>query len=120
MSYVIATTAPPEGEYYSTAYQMIVDVLRLISMSQIRVYLTAKGWKLDENYPDKNLQVYILADPEESDHPFIVPLPVNPQSRRYLVQMQEALERLADIEDTTFLTIVCRILQVGQIVLMPE
>lgn len=120
MSYAIAGSALPQEERDPTANQMIVDVVRLVTVPHIKSYLTEKGWSLDENYPDKHLQIYTLSDPEEPNRPFLVYLPVNPQSCNSLGMLQEALERLAHIEDTTFVTILCRILQVEQIVLVPE
>jgi hypothetical protein len=116
----IATTECLDGEYQPSASQIVADVVRLVTVPSLQAYLERKGWELKKNSSDTSLQMYTLPDPEEPDRPFVVELPLNPTWHGFKERMQEALERLATIEGTSFISLLCRVLQVERIILVPE
>jgi hypothetical protein len=115
------------------AAQAIMDLLRLISVAQVTTYLEKTGWQLVANHftwkdgwtlhpeiPSPKSWLYIKPDPEATDQDnqhFVVEVPGREEFRDYLTKLQSALERIAAIEQTTFVTVICHILGVKQLVL---
>jgi hypothetical protein len=118
------------------ATQAIVDLLRPVGVAQVTAYLERTGWILLANHftwedgwtlqPEiarPKSQVYVKSDPEavSKDAPrFLVEVPGREEFRDHLSRLQSALERIAAVEQTTFVTVICRILGVEQVVLLPE
>lgn len=108
------------------------DILRPLTTERVQSYLRktgwtlvanhfvrGEGWTLQEAIDDPHVLIYAKPDPR-CPEPFLVQVPGQPEHDRFLSDMQQAVERLAAVEDTTFLVMVCRLLGVEQIVLRPE
>jgi hypothetical protein len=118
------------------ATQAIVDVLRLVDVARVTAYLETTGWQLVANHFTREggwtLQpeiarpkswIYSKPDPEavsKDDPHFVVEVPGREESWGYLTKLQSAVERIATVEQTTFVTVVCHIQGVEQLVLLPE
>jgi hypothetical protein len=115
------------------AAQAIMDLLRPIRVEQVIAYLEKTGWLLwanrytrldgwtlhpDDHHPRKRL--YIKSDPESDGDHFVVEVPGREELRDHLHRLQFAVERLATVEETTFVTMICRLRDVEQLVLLPE
>jgi len=86
--------------------QIDLDLSR-VSLENIINYLTLTGWR-QIKYEDNLIDVYAKPD-EHSEHPFVVTLPKSQDARDYAVGIEEAIERLSVVEDTSFEAILRKI-----------
>lgn len=121
-----------QEEQSHLAMQAIREILRSLNSALIRAYLERTGWTLKANHftwkggwtlqPELNSPkswIYVKSDPE-GESPFVVEVPGQEERQDYLSSLQSTIERIAAVEETTFVTVVCRVLEVEQVVLLPE
>src|SRR5258708_1220113 len=70
-------------------------------------YLTSTGWR-QVKYEDSLINVYTKPD-EHGEHPFVVNLTKSQNARDYAGGIEEAIERLSVVEDTSFEAILRKI-----------
>ncbi|HZU03366.1 MAG TPA: hypothetical protein VFA10_27110 [Ktedonobacteraceae bacterium] len=124
-----------QGEPSPKASQVIDDLLGLVSRAQVIAYLERTGWKPWANHFERGKGwsmrpevtkpaswIYVKPDPDaedEDDSHFVVEVPGNEAYNGYLSKLEFAIERIAAVEQTTFLTVICRILGIQELVLRP-
>lgn len=71
-----------------------------LKLADIMSYLTSTGWE-QIKYDDRRTLIFTKPD-GQAESPFVIALPYTEQFRDYSARIEEALERLAVVEDSSF------------------
>src|SRR5258708_39790875 len=86
--------------------------LKRIKLADVISYLRSTGWQR-KKYTDTRTIVF-AKDDEEEGRPFLVALPGKDEFTDYVGRIEEAILRLADVEQSSFEAILQKIQAVGQ------